>query len=756
MDPKPLTPDPPSSIVARTPTSAEEASEQHPPELPPDDNIAPKPWIVLTQTHPASLLPLTDRWARAFGPGQLFTGMIGTKDRDHVRVSIGPPYDQSKGLSARARSWLLFALWAATRLAPKLLSVRRPALLVNTNPPLLPHLGWFYSVVTGAPLALLIWDVYPDHLIQAGTWSEHGLAARIFRRLNQWAFQRAQIVVTLSEGMRRAIIVGLPARFDTSKIITIPFWVDATYVRPLPKSDNELRVQFGVEPGDVVILYAGNIGATHDLTKLVSAAATLQNRAKLKFLIVGKGLGRAALEALAFELGAPNLTFHDPVAFKDLPRLLALGDIAVVSQNSQSAHLSLPSKTYSAMAAGSAILALTPAASSLEQLILGLDCGVAIPPDDESRLRLTIEELLDAPDRLARLRVNARRAAVERFDISAVHQRLTAELTRRWLPRSTRTRPSRLLLLLIGSLFLLVLGEILLRWMGVHTPVLYDAHPRAEYVPQANQDISRFGRRIRYNAAHMRSAPLPISKTAQEFRVLVIGDSVINGGSLTDQSELASSLLEADIASRFARPAFVGNVSAGSWGPANQLAYLEEWGTFEADAFIVVWSTHDLHDAPTFTPLDESTHPTARVASAWQELWRHFLHPRLIGSTENRSVRESERHNQLGQMRALLTLLARTKKPRLLCFHPTTIELTHPDEFLVSTFQRLATERGADFLDLTPHFARAMQKGHGPFRPDDPIHPSALGQAVYAEAWRNWLEAKLSAPIGLQPQESNQ
>ena len=82
----------------------------------------------------------------------------------------------------------------------------------------------------------------------------------------------------------------------------------------------------------------------------------------------------------------------------------------------------------------------------------------------------------------------------------------------------------------------------------------------------------------------------------------MIGDSVINGGALTDDRELATRIAQERLAADLERPVWVGNVSAGSWGPGNQLAYLRKFGTFDADVAIVVLSTHDIADVPDFAP----------------------------------------------------------------------------------------------------------------------------------------------------------
>jgi len=44
---------------------------------------------------------------------------------------------------------------------------------------------------------------------------------------------------------------------------------------------------------------------------------------------------------------------------------------------------------------------------------------------------------------------------------------------------------------------------------------------------------------------------------------------------------------------RLGRPVVVGNASAKSWGPPNELAYLQHFGTLDADVVILELSSHD-------------------------------------------------------------------------------------------------------------------------------------------------------------------
>ena len=160
-------------------------------------------------------------------------------------------------------------------------------------------------------------------------------------------------------------------------------------------------------------------------------------------------------------------------------------------------------------------------------------------------------------------------------------------------------------------------GELVARYaLGLGNPPLSQPHPTIEYLFKPNQDVKRFNNRVLINAYGMRSHQFPKQKPAGEFRLMVFGDSVLNGGNLTDHENLGTKIAQKELEGLLGKPVQVGNISAGSWGPGNWLAYAKEFGFFGADLVVLVASSHDIADNPTFAPLDPNTHPQKAPVSA--------------------------------------------------------------------------------------------------------------------------------------------
>lgn len=163
---------------------------------------------------------------------------------------------------------------------------------------------------------------------------------------------------------------------------------------------------------------------------------------------------------------------------------------------------------------------------------------------------------------------------------------------------------------LVVLLVLVATGELVLRALGLGDPLLYVADPRYEYLMAPDQDLRHGAIRYTTNALGLRNAPIGPRKRR---RVLVFGDSVINGGFETTQDSLATGLAQA------ATGVELINISAASWGPDNAMAFLRGHGAFGADGLIAVFSSHDAFDAMTFRPIVglHPAYPANRPSLAW-------------------------------------------------------------------------------------------------------------------------------------------
>jgi lysophospholipase L1-like esterase len=292
-------------------------------------------------------------------------------------------------------------------------------------------------------------------------------------------------------------------------------------------------------------------------------------------------------------------------------------------------------------------------------------------------------------------------------------------------------------------------------YLGLGDPPLSQPHPTIEYLFKPNQDVLRFHQHFRTNRYGMRSDDFPPEKTApNELRVMVYGDSVINGGSVTDQSRVATDILQHALSKALARPVVVGNVSAGSWGPPNQLAYINQYGFLDADIAIFVLSSHDYSDAPTFEPLDPDTHPTTKPLSATTEAMTRYLprylHWGAIGHDEaappdpSLDVNPQDVQVSLGAIRQFLAAAKASRINAYVVQHLTQTELEsgkpyrgHDEIFRVASAAGVRIYQDLESLKLS------IAAGRQPYR--DNIHLNDEGQRVLADLLNRVVHDSLAA-----------
>ena len=291
---------------------------------------------------------------------------------------------------------------------------------------------------------------------------------------------------------------------------------------------------------------------------------------------------------------------------------------------------------------------------------------------------------------------------------------------------------------------LLVLAELVARFvLGLGDPPLLISDPQIEYLFQPSREYRRFGNRIAYNAYSMRSDPMLATRSdPHQRRVLVIGDSIVNGGNRMDQSQLATELLKTQLSSALGLPVAVGNVSAGSWGPANELAYVKKFGIFDADVVVIVLSSHDYGDFPTFQPV-VGVNPEFPDRSPWLAVLEALSRygPKLVKGVF-KAISDQDQPDDspplqvnidesLLALREMIDLARQEGAVVMLAQHLERAEAFGTIKPGHDVIKATAKSIGVKTVQLGPAFREALNQGQEPYL--DHIHPNELGHQLIGE-----------------------
>ncbi len=299
------------------------------------------------------------------------------------------PGDDKSNLVRRAVGFVAYSVLAGVQCL-RVGGWRRPiGAVIAMSPPLtLGVTGWLVSRLRRAPMVFNIQDVFPDAAIETGAISNRWIIA-VASWLERVSYRAADAVTVLSDDLRDNVVSKMsPAR--RHRVHVIPNFVDTDAIVPMDRL-TDYRRELGLGDGPVV-LYAGNVGFSQSLDLVVAAAEALPD---VTFLINGDGAAKDALQASA--AGRPNVRFAGYIAPARLAELLATGDIHVVPLRAGLGRVSVPSKTYSIMAAGRPVVAAIDEDTAVPKILAVSGGGLAVAPDDVSAFVGGLRRLLDDP-----------------------------------------------------------------------------------------------------------------------------------------------------------------------------------------------------------------------------------------------------------------------------------------------------------------------------------------------------------------------
>ena len=223
---------------------------------------------------------------------------------------------------------------------PRGLAAPRPDVVVATLPAL-PTIvaGRALALLHRRPLVVEMRDAWPDLAHEAGV--HQGLLGAAMEAVVTGGQRAADVVVAVTEGFAETLR-GRGMR----RVVALGNGVDVDRVPVAPPRERA--------PGELHVLYLGNLGESQGLERLVEAAARLRGtHPGVRVRIVGGGTRRTALQELDARLSA-GVEFLDAVPGSGVPEHYAWADTLVVCLRPDWASFrhTVPSKTYEVLASG--------------------------------------------------------------------------------------------------------------------------------------------------------------------------------------------------------------------------------------------------------------------------------------------------------------------------------------------------------------------------------------------------------------------
>ncbi len=256
-------------------------------------------------------------------------------------------------------------------------------LFVDSTPPTQGLVAAILKRLKHIPVVYNLQDIFPDSLVNTGISTKKSLLYKIGERIESITYRNADRIIVISEDFKENIIAkGVPEE----KIVVIYNWVDDEAVHYIERCDNELFDEYDLDREKFYVAYCGNIGFTQNMELLVDVAYNMRERKGIQFLIVGDGAYKQKLEGQIHEKQLDNISLMPFQSYDRISEVFSIGDVGLIISKKGIGNNSVPSKTWSYMAAGRPILTSFDEDSELVKIIRKNRCGLTVVPNDCSQL----------------------------------------------------------------------------------------------------------------------------------------------------------------------------------------------------------------------------------------------------------------------------------------------------------------------------------------------------------------------------------
>ncbi len=296
------------------------------------------------------------------------------------------------------------------------------AVIVYSNPPILPWIASWAKVLFGTKLIFVSYDLYPEIAVRTNVLRDGNAICRLMNHINKCVYRRADMVVTLSSEMKEYVLNNRP--IDEARVAAIPNWYADNGAKDKTEKPNAFAE---TTAGRFVVSYFGNMGTAQDMDTILGAIRLLKEDPKICFLFAGHGNKMEHIRQVVEQEQISNVYIFDFLRGKDFEDALAISDCALISLSEGLTGLCVPSKTYSYMMQGIPLLAIMDPCDIVRDIESG--AGKWVRNGEADALADAIRAMQNAPEACGQMRSVCRERYLQKYT-TAICTRQYVELFR--------------------------------------------------------------------------------------------------------------------------------------------------------------------------------------------------------------------------------------------------------------------------------------------------------------------------------------
>ena len=213
--------------------------------------------------------------------------------------------------------------------------------------------------------------------------------------MENFTYKNVDKIIVISDDFKKNLMnKGVPE----SKIHVVRNWVDENEIVPISKKDNILAKELCLDINKFYVVYAGNLGNAQNIDVILNAAKETEFIEDIEYIIFGGGVLEEHYKQMALDMELKNVKFYPLQPYNMVSHVYSLGDVSIVSCKEGFGTSAMPSKTWSIMSTGTAVVANFDENTELQSIIEENDLGIFTKAGEVEQLKEAIIKLYNDKD----------------------------------------------------------------------------------------------------------------------------------------------------------------------------------------------------------------------------------------------------------------------------------------------------------------------------------------------------------------------
>ncbi len=280
--------------------------------------------------------------------------------------------------------------------------------------------------VCQCPAYLVLRDLFPQWVIDAGMLRQGSILERYFRIFERYSYKQADGIGLMSEKNLEIFHEknkGYPCE-------VLRNWADVSVCTNDQCEGGSIRERLNLHK-KIIYFYGGNIGHAQDMANLIRLAKSMRHNENAHFLFVGQGDEVDLINSLALQWGLKNFSYIPSVSQTEFKRILAEVDIGLFSLSARHSAHNFPGKLLGYMVQSLPILGSVNVGNDLMDVVNFNNAGYIHINGEDDKLFASAQKLYTDKALRESLGENSHKLLHNQFSVAsaayAIEMRLEAE-----------------------------------------------------------------------------------------------------------------------------------------------------------------------------------------------------------------------------------------------------------------------------------------------------------------------------------------